>query len=169
MPLHLVKLCVGADSVGDLERWVEEKSKANERAGLGRIHDHVTRMHPQREKELLDGGSIYWVIKGVVLVRQQIKAFEKRLGSDGVERCAILLEPKLILTEPQPRRAFRAGAILNLETRQRISKTERRIARRRNSALSSRSWVFCDSDESLVKCGFCQWKYDYWPCDMRRL
>ncbi len=115
MTLHLVKLCVGAESVADLEEWVEKRALANERSGRGRIHDHVTRMFPRREKELLEKGSVYWVIKGVVQARQRIVGLEKRRGADEIERCAILLEPSLVLTEPQPKRAFQGWRYLREE------------------------------------------------------
>ena len=61
----------------------------------------------------MDGGSLYWVIKGVVLARQVILGFEPRHGADGVERTAILLEPRLTLTEPQSRRAFQGWRYLS--------------------------------------------------------
>lgn len=115
MTVHLVKLCVGAESVADLEAWALKKAAASEKAGRGRIHDHVTRMHPRRENEILDGGSLYWVIKGVILVRQRIIGFERRTGKDGIERTAILLKPDLVPTEPQPRRAFQGWRYLRVE------------------------------------------------------
>lgn len=115
MTVHLVKLSVGSEGVDTLKAWVDKKSAANEKAGLGRVHDHVTRMHPRRESELLDGGSIYWVIKGVIQARQKLIGFEKRVGADGIERCAILIETPLILTEPQPRRAFQGWRYLPVE------------------------------------------------------
>lgn len=115
MTVHLVKLCVGADAPGDLEDWVKRRVRFNQSRGLGRVHDHVTRMYPRREAELLDGGSIYWVIKGVILMRQEIKALSTVTGEDGIERCAIILKPKLIATEPQPRRAFQGWRYLPVE------------------------------------------------------
>lgn len=113
MTVHLVKLCVGANSVGDLAGWVEKRSADNERARRGRIHEHVTRMHPRREAALLDDGSIYWVIKGVILARQRLIGFERREGADGIQRCAILIDPPLVLTEPQSRRAFQGWRYLS--------------------------------------------------------
>lgn len=112
MTLHLIKLCAGADGVEDLADRIRYRTGLNEAAGLGRIHDHVTRMHPRRERELLDGGSIYWVIKGVILARQRILGFERRTGADDIERTAILLDPAHVLTEPQPRRAFQGWRYL---------------------------------------------------------
>jgi len=110
--VHLVKLCVGTASLADQEDWVRRRSAENEKAGKGRIHDHVTRMRPRRMDELLAGGSLYWVIKGVILARQKILGLEPRTGADGIDRTAILLEPKLMLTEPAPRRAFQGWRYL---------------------------------------------------------
>lgn len=115
MTLHLVKLCAGAESVGDLVARIDRRAAVNEQAGLGRAHDHVTRMHPRRDRELLDGGSLYWVIKGVILARQRIVGFEKRVGKDEIERTAILLDPSYVLTEAQPRRAFQGWRYLQAE------------------------------------------------------
>lgn len=115
MTVHLVKLSVGSESVDDLAAWVDKKSKANKKLGMGLVHDHVTRMFPKREAELLDGGSIYWVIKGVILVRQRLLGFERRTGTDGIERCAFIIDPPLIATEPQPRRAFQGWRYLPAE------------------------------------------------------
>lgn len=115
MSIHLVKLCVGADSVDDQKDWVARRSAANEQAGLGRVHDHVTRMKPRREEELLNGGSIYWVIKGIIQARQEIIGIEERVGADEIRRTAILLKPRLILTDPQPRRAFQGWRYLRAE------------------------------------------------------
>lgn len=115
MTIHLVKLCVGADRVEDLDAWIEKRVSANRRAGRGAVHDHVTRMTPRRVDELLDGGSLYWVIKGVILARQRIVGFEPVTGADGIGRCAILFEPPLIHTEAQPRRAFQGWRYLKPE------------------------------------------------------
>lgn len=115
MTIHLVKLSVGAETVDDLRVWVEKRSRQSEEAGEGKVHQHVTRMHPRRTEELLDGGSIFWVIKGMVQARQKILDFKKRLGADQIERTAIYLEPELILTEAQPRRAFQGWRYLTVE------------------------------------------------------
>ncbi len=69
-------------------------------------------MFPKRRDELLDGGSVYWIIKGVVLVRQRIADLKETTGLDGHKRCAIILEPPLIATAAQPRRAFQGWRYL---------------------------------------------------------
>src|SRR5580698_5958416 len=63
MPLHLIKLCVGAESIADLEEWIAERVAERVRRGGAPRSQHVTRMVPARAPELVDGGSLYWVIK----------------------------------------------------------------------------------------------------------
>jgi len=110
--LHMVKLCVGTDTVEELADWREEVRVKRLAAGLDpRIH-HVTRMWPRRADELLDGGSLYWVVRGLILVRQKIDALEEAIGEDGIRRCAIVLSPDLIRTEPRPRRPFQGWRYL---------------------------------------------------------
>lgn len=109
--INLVKLCVGAESVEDLLNW---QKTPNAKGPDGRIW-HVTRMWPKREAELLDGGSLYWVFKGVILARQRvIDLTEVDLG-DGVRRCAIVLDPEVQRTEPAPRRPFQGWRYLKPE------------------------------------------------------
>ena len=71
--LHLLKLCVGADGVDDLVEWQAARIAERARGGPGAVGPfHVTRMWPKREAELVAGGSLYWVFKGLVLARQRI-------------------------------------------------------------------------------------------------
>ncbi|MCC6007116.1 MAG: DUF1489 domain-containing protein [Rhodobacteraceae bacterium] len=107
-PLHLIKLCVGIDSVEALAAW--QAQRASEQPGWHPTH--VTRMWPRRAEEVLAGGSLYWVIRGNVLARQRILALEPREGADGVRRCAIRLEPQLVLTRTAPRRPFQGWRYL---------------------------------------------------------
>ncbi len=104
--LHLVKLCVGTDTVEDLAHWQSGRSAERLAAGLDPRPRHVTRMSPRRADELLRGGSLYWVIRGVIRVRQRIAALEPVTGEDGIRRCAIVFEPALIPTLPRPRGPF---------------------------------------------------------------
>ena len=112
MSAHIVKLCVGVGAVDDLARWQSQRLKASEQE-IGRsLLFHATRMVPKRKAELLDGGSIYWVISGVIQVRQQITGFEDGQKADGTTCCLILLDPKLIPVRPTPRRAFQGWRYL---------------------------------------------------------
>ncbi|MDZ7627246.1 MAG: DUF1489 family protein [Parvularculaceae bacterium] len=115
MALHLIKLCVGADSVADLEDWVARRSAANIAAGLGPVTQHTTRMFPKRREEVLGGGSLYWVIKGVVLVRQRVVDLRPVSGEDGITRCDIILDRTLYPTQAQSRRAFQGWRYLRPE------------------------------------------------------
>jgi hypothetical protein len=115
MALHLLKLCVGASSVADMEDWVARRATANIKAGLGPVTQHTTRMVPKRRDEVLSGGSLYWVIKGVVLVRQRIVDLRPFTGEDGIGRCEIVLDRTLHPTQAQPRRAFQGWRYLTAE------------------------------------------------------
>ncbi|RME98970.1 MAG: DUF1489 family protein [Alphaproteobacteria bacterium] len=112
MSLHLVKLCVGIDSIAQLAGRQAARLKAQSDAGKTPELYHRTRMMPRRKEELLAGGSIYWVIRGVIQVRQRITAIRRVRGDDGVARCDIVLAPELIATRPQPRRAFQGWRYL---------------------------------------------------------
>lgn len=108
-PLNLLKLCVGAESVDDLALW-QNSQRAHWPAGCAR---HVTRMWPKRADELLDGGSLYWVFKGVVLARQRVLRLDPVEGADGITRCGIILDAPIIRTEPMPRRPFQGWRYLS--------------------------------------------------------
>jgi hypothetical protein len=103
--LHLIKLCVGAASPEDLRRW-----RARRKAEGHRPVVH-TRQTPKRAAEILEGGSLYWVFKGVVLIRQPIAAIET-VGEGAARRCEILLDDAMVETAPHPRRAFQGWRYL---------------------------------------------------------
>jgi len=108
MALNILKLCVGADSVEDLLQW-QAQHLGHWPAGRA---EHITRMWPKRAGEVLDGGSLYWVIKGQVLARQRILGLEPRQGSDGISRCALVLDVDVIRTEAAARRPFQGWRYL---------------------------------------------------------
>ncbi len=112
MTLHLVKLCVGAESVADLRDWIAERGAQQLAAGRVPEHAHTTRMVPKRGDEILDGGSLYWVIKGAVQVRQRILDIRPFKGADGIGRCDIVLDRDLVETARQPRRPFQGWRYL---------------------------------------------------------
>lgn len=107
--LNIIKLCVGAESVEDLLQWQEQNA---DRWAPG-TSEHVTRMWPKRADEVLAGGSLYWVVKGAVLCRQRIVGLEPRRGSDGIERCAIVLDREVVRTEAAARRPFQGWRYLD--------------------------------------------------------
>ncbi|MEL0437632.1 DUF1489 family protein [Phycobacter sp. K97] len=109
--VNLVKLSVGTESVDSLAAWQTQYRKTLPE-GLPR---HVTRMWPKRETELLNGGSIYWVIKGLIQCRQRILRLDEVTGSDGIRRCAIILAPEIHRTNTAPKRPFQGWRYLKPE------------------------------------------------------
>jgi hypothetical protein len=105
MTLNLIKLCVGCDSVSDLEGWVAQKLKEKKRRKQQPEHIHTTRMMPKRAAELI-GGSLFWVIRGQVSCREKIVDIRPTTGKDGIRRCQIVMDGKIVPVEPKPYRAF---------------------------------------------------------------
>jgi hypothetical protein len=103
MALHLIKLCVGVSEVGELADWCKQRRPI--------VH---TRQTPKRAADILEGGSLYWVIKGQILVRQPILAIET-IEDGAVSRCEILLGQTPFRTAPQPRRAFQGWRYLTAD------------------------------------------------------
>lgn len=110
--MHLLKLCVGADSILDLETWVEERVSERRRKGGAARSQHVTRMTPTRKDELIDGGSLYWVIKGQISARQRLLEIEPFVDVDGIGRCRLWLDPEVVHVSPRPYRAFQGWRYL---------------------------------------------------------
>jgi hypothetical protein len=108
MTLHLIKLSVGTEDVESLERWQAVRLRQN-----GRIW-HGTRMRPKRRDELLEGGSIYWVIRGLVLCRQRLLDLEEA-EEGGRPFTRLVLEPDLVRVEPRPHRPFQGWRYLKPE------------------------------------------------------
>jgi hypothetical protein len=108
--LHLIKLCVGCDSIQDLEDWIKEKRRRTR--GKKTEHIHTTRMVPKRADEIIGSGSLYWVIRGQVMCRERVLAVRPFVDKEGVGRCRIVLEPKVTPVEPRPWRAFQGWRYL---------------------------------------------------------
>ncbi len=113
--MHLVKLCVGTDSVEELADWQASRAAERVAAGGDGRPRHVTRMWPRRSDELLQGGSLFWVVRGLISVRQRIEALEPVTGADGVARCALVLSPALVRVAPRRRSAFQGWRYLRAE------------------------------------------------------
>ena len=112
MSLNLVKLCVGCESIADLEGWIAETSAERRRRKQVDEQIHTTRMMPKRVEDILEGGSLYWVIKGMIACRQTILDLRQVTGSDGISRCAIVLDQKVIPVEPRAMRPFQGWRYL---------------------------------------------------------
>lgn len=109
--LNIVKLSVGSENIAMLKEWQQaRRDQLKIKYSL-----HITRMWPKRDKELLDGGSIYWVIKGAIQLRQNLIGFDEIIGADGIRRCGFKLDPELIPTTKALRRPFQGWRYLKSE------------------------------------------------------
>ncbi len=115
MTLNLVKLCVGISAIEEFQAFIDCRIAEQRSAGLDEVRIHITRMVPKRMDELLDGGSLYWVIKGNIQCRQILTDIEIFTDDEGIRRCKLVMEPRLILTDWQPRRAFQGWRYLRVE------------------------------------------------------
>jgi hypothetical protein len=113
MTVHLVKMAVGVDSVAHLsDIQTLRRRRAGVRGGLGELR-HMTRHAPRRMGELLDDGSIFWVIKRFICVRQRILGLDHdAVRDDGRPACALILDPRLVRTELRASRAFQGWRYL---------------------------------------------------------
>lgn len=108
MAVNIIKLCVGIESV---EYLIEARKKDPRNKGL-EYNFHITRFKPKRADEVLDGGSLYWVIKGHIQARQKIIGFDEVQTDNGI-KCMIKMDKKIHLTDNQPRRAFQGWRYLD--------------------------------------------------------
>lgn len=116
MALNLIKLCVGAESLDDLMSWGERRLAEMAAAGKEEQLFHTTRMMPRRADQLLDGGSLYWVIKGQVQARQRLVDIRPFTDDAGIGRCHLMLGNEIVATQWQPRRAFQGWRYLQDES-----------------------------------------------------
>jgi hypothetical protein len=114
MGLHLIKLCVGAESIEDLAAWQARRLRERRKAGERKPRLwHRTLQMPKRRAELLEGGSLYWVIKGIVQVRQPLVDITQGTKDDGTPCCLLILDRALVPVAPVPRRAFQGWRYLD--------------------------------------------------------
>jgi len=115
MSVHLIKLCVGVDDVRHLARIQAGRlAEARRRGDVPELR-HVTRNTPKRAVEILDGGSLYWVIKGFIRARQTVIDIRPVERDDGRPACALVLDPGLIRTEIRSFRPFQGWRYLAVE------------------------------------------------------
>lgn len=106
MALHILKLCVGVNEISELADWQKERLRRAKRVY------HVTRMVPRRGSQIVGEGSLYWVIRGMIRVRQRIIAIEPFEDEDGIDRCKLVFDPELVPVRPVPRRPFQGWRYL---------------------------------------------------------
>jgi hypothetical protein len=106
MTLHLIKMAVGISDVAELRKLQKLRRKQRGKSVF------FTRNMPKRIDELLDGGSIYWVIKRQIAVRQRLKSFAPIVGKDGEKRVAVEYAMQLVPVMPRPCRPFQGWRYL---------------------------------------------------------
>ena len=106
MPLHLLKLAVGIDDVDQLRRI--RTARAAERGGSW----VYTRNHPRRAAEVLAGGSIFWIIRGRIRVRQLVCGFHSERDDNWRRYCLIEVDDELVPTWPRAWRPFQGWRYL---------------------------------------------------------
>jgi hypothetical protein len=111
MTLHLIKLCVGCDSIEDLAEWQRQRLAVLKKKRKPLELIHVTRMTPKRADELLKGGSLYWVIRGQIAVRQRLLEL-RAVTKNGAPHCGLVYEAKLIHLIPRTCRPFQGWRYL---------------------------------------------------------
>lgn len=111
MTIHLIKLSVGPDSLSDLLDWQTQRIKEQRKHKQTPELMHITRNTPKRAAELLDGGSIYWVIKGWLCARQKMLELRPLL-IDGIPHCGLIYDKEMIRVAPRPHRAFQGWRYL---------------------------------------------------------
>jgi hypothetical protein len=107
MTLHLRKLCVGVESVEQLQDYQARRLKRRERLR------HDTRMMPTRRDEILDGSSLYWIIKGLIQVRQPIVDITQETDADGRGFARLHLGSALVRVVPRGHRPFQGWRYLD--------------------------------------------------------
>jgi len=113
MVLHLIKLSVGSESVEDLGMWQAERLRQMEHDGLKPELFHRTFQMPKRRDDLLGGGSIFWVIKGIVQARQKLLDLREGIREDGTPCTLLIIDKVLVPVRPTPRRAFQGWRYLS--------------------------------------------------------
>jgi hypothetical protein len=111
--LHLIKLCVGVNTLEELARWQAKRVAALKKKRAKPELVHITRQTPKRASELLDGGSLYWVIRGHIAARQRLIDIRPARAKDGVPRCGLVYETKLIPTVRRARGPFQGWRYLD--------------------------------------------------------
>ena len=111
MTLHLIKLCVGVDSLQELADWQKKRLKEKRAKGQKPELIHVPRQMPKRAEELLDGGSLYWVIRGQIMARQTLLEL-REVKKNGIPHCGLVYDKELVPVVARPRRAFQGWRYL---------------------------------------------------------
>lgn len=112
MALHLLKMAVGVDDISHLARLQASRLERARAEGEPAELRHFTRNTPRRARDIVDGGSIYWIIRGGVRARQRILRIDRGVNADGRPRCVLVLDPSLVAVAGTPQRPLRGWRYL---------------------------------------------------------
>ena len=115
MTIHLIKLAVGVESIAHLAEIQATRLEQARNRGEEPTLRHITRNTPRRTDELLAGGSLYWVVKGSVRVRQRLLDIARGASASGRPSCALELDPQLVPVEIRGHRPFQGWRYLGTE------------------------------------------------------
>ena len=110
--VNLVKLCVGITTINQLEQLQSMRRGEYVKAGRPPVNIHITRNKPKRSKEIINSGSLYWVIRRQIRVRQKIIRIDDIEDAEGRKKCCLVLDPDLIKTEHRAYRPFQGWRYL---------------------------------------------------------
>ena len=110
--VNLVKLCVGITTINQLEQLQSMRRGEYVKAGRPPVNIHITRNKPKRSKEIIHSGSLYWVIRRQIRVRQKIIRIDDIEDAEGRKKCCLVLDPDLIKTEHRAYRPFQGWRYL---------------------------------------------------------
>src|SRR6201986_4126739 len=99
MTTHIIKLAVGVRDVAHLESVQRERSAARGVSGTGRAYPRHKPVRP----DVLEDGSLYWVVQGTIRCRQRILGFEEEADAEGRKYCLFVLDPDLVPVVPPQR------------------------------------------------------------------
>lgn len=112
MTVNLLKIAAGISSMSDLiERF---DAYGNHDPDHGFIVPIMTRNVPRQKQALLDGGSIYWIIKGKISARSRILDLREGEDADGRRLCRIIIAADLQCVMPTKRRGFQGWRYLQV-------------------------------------------------------
>lgn len=113
MPLHLIKLAVGADDIDAIKTY--QQRRAQTRPDGTTAVPVFTRMVPKRGTDVTDGGSLYWVVRGSIACRQRVLDIDTGTDDEGRAYCIISVDPTLVPTVPTGQRPFQGWRYLEAE------------------------------------------------------
>ena len=114
MTIHLLRMAARVESVAKLKQLQAERLVQSATENKSELFTY-TRNIPKRIDELIDDGSIYWVIKKYIKVRQRILGIERHINEEGRAYCAIQIDPELKQVVARRQKAFQGWRYLKPE------------------------------------------------------